>query len=847
MVAAVSSGQETGCRYNHFTGHQLSAIIINPEEGEESEMKGRKAKTGFLAGILLLLLAAVPAMAEQKEANPMNVSQTFNIESGSLKETLNKYSEVTGIKTVYLNKLVAGKKSKGTQGTYSSEAALKKILEGIGLTYTVTKQGAVVLKENKKNKIMVAQKEVAQKEVKTTPEKKTPKEHELEPMTVTAEKREENIQEVPVSITALSGVQIEDSGITSIKDFSLQIPSLHIVTWGTRRNSHIYMRGIGATLNDPAVGFYVDDVNYLNWGTFDTELFDIERIEVLRGPQGTLYGRNTLGGVINIITKKPKNYTEGTAYMTFGDYDRQDYRMALRSPVIKDKLFLGFSGVYSKRDGYTDNDFLGDEADDRDGLSGRIHLHWLPTDVLDITLSTDAERDRDDGYPLGQLTAVQHHPHHVSYDYKGSMDRDIYGSSLRVAYESSWFDLTSITGWRSWDNEDKSDMDFTPFDMMRSFEDVDQTQFTQEIRLASPGGSGNLKWLVGAYCFNEDFDQDNIMDFGADAVAMGMVPATMKDYSLAEFDNRGYAFFGQATYTLFNKLDLTAGVRFDHEKKEFDFNKFMEMGGMVVPETGFKLDTDEKFDEWLPKFAIDYRWTPNLMTYASVSKGYKSGGFNCAFSNPADASFDPEYSWNYEIGLKSSWLDNRLILNAAGFYIDWTDQQILQLTSLGMTVTRNAGESHSQGFEVEMIARPATGLELSAGYGYTDAKFDDYKDPIIGANYDDNRINMVPQYTYNLAAQFRHSLINKIDLFGRLELQGLGKSYWDEANALKQDPYELVNLRLGLESEHFDLHLWAKNLFDREYEAIAFSWPGWPAVGEAGDPQTFGITLTGRF
>ncbi|RLA86995.1 MAG: hypothetical protein DRG58_11310 [Deltaproteobacteria bacterium] len=339
MVAAVSSGQETGCRYNHFTGHQLSAIIINPEEGEESEMKGRKAKTGFLAGILLLLLAAVPAMAEQKEANPMNVSQTFNIESGSLKETLNKYSEVTGIKTVYLNKLVAGKKSKGTQGTYSSEAALKKILEGIGLTYTVTKQGAVVLKENKKNKIMVAQKEVAQKEVKTTPEKKTPKEHELEPMTVTAEKREENIQEVPVSITALSGVQIEDSGITSIKDFSLQIPSLHIVTWGTRRNSHIYMRGIGATLNDPAVGFYVDDVNYLNWGTFDTELFDIERIEVLRGPQGTLYGRNTLGGVINIITKKPKNYTEGTAYMTFGDYDRQDYRMALRSPVIKDKLF----------------------------------------------------------------------------------------------------------------------------------------------------------------------------------------------------------------------------------------------------------------------------------------------------------------------------------------------------------------------------------------------------------------------------------------------------------------------------------------------------------------------------
>jgi len=380
--------------------------------------------------------------------------------------------------------------------------------------------------------------------------------YELEIMTVTAEKREENIQDVPVSITALSETQIEDSGITSIKDLSLQIPNLNIVSWGTRRCSYIYNRGIGATNNAPAVGFYVDDVAHFEWGTFDVELFDIERIEVLRGPQGTLYGRSTLGGVINIITKKPENFPEGTASVGYGEYDRQDYRVAFRTPVIKDKLFFGVSGVRSVRDGYTKNDFLNSDVDNRDGLSGRAHLRWLPSDILDITLSASGENQDDGAYPLGPLDEVQKNPHHVSYDFEGKHESDLYGSSLRISYEAPQFKLTSITGWQSWDNKDSADQDFTPADFFTSFADEDHTQLTQEIRLASPEKAGSLKWLAGAYCFNEDFDRDLIIDFGADAVAAGFVPALMKNLSLAQFDNEGYALFGQVTYTIFDKLDL---------------------------------------------------------------------------------------------------------------------------------------------------------------------------------------------------------------------------------------------------------------------------------------------------
>ncbi len=670
----------------------------------------------------------------------------------------------------------------------------------------------------------------------------------LETITVTAEKREEDIQDVPVSITALSSLQIEDAGISTISDISTRIPNLTIFNWGSRSYSFVFVRGIGATKNEPAIGFYVDDVNYLSSGVFDTNLFDIERIEVLRGPQGTLYGRNSLGGVINIITRKPDNEFHSRLTATAGNFNKAEVNAALRAPVVKDKLFLGLSAMFAERDGYIENDFLNRDMDYRESFSGRGMLRWLPNDRLDFTLNLDGEKINDGVFPLTTWDEVKRRPFHVNYDFEGENERDIFGSSLRAVYEAPLFKLTSITAWREWQNDVSFDPDFTPLKMFTGFVNSDNNQLTQELRFSSHEGDTDLKWLFGAYYFKNN-SEVGTQTFNHQSPG--------GRYAFSDLTSEGYAFFGQATYTLFNKLDLTAGLRYDHEDKDMDHASHLKFGGMVVPGSARKLIDSEDYQKWLPKFGVSYRWTPQIMSYASITKGYRAGGFNYYFIDPADVSFAPEFSWNYEVGAKSSWFDNRLILNAAMFYIDLKEQQLTHMGQMGgrhITITRNAGESHSLGFEVETIIRPINGLELEAGLGYVNAQFDEYKD--AGIDYKDKRTPLVPEYTYNIAAQYRHPLISSfelfgkkdvLDFFGRVELLGVGQSYWDYANELEQKPYELVNLRVGLETKHLDLVLWCKNLFDTEHEAFVLKFLGRPVHAQPGDPRTIGITMTGRF
>ena len=693
--------------------------------------------------------------------------------------------------------------------------------------------------------LAVAQEEEVQQ--KTAREEKASHEYELETMIVTAEKREENIQEVPVAVSALSEIQIEDAGIMSIHDMAQQIPNLHVISTGYRTGSRFVSRGImNAEIFDSTMGFYVDDVSYSTGPAFDTELFDIERIEVLRGPQGTLYGRNTLGGVINIVTKKPDNQWEGKASAGYGNYDSQDYRLALRGPVIKDTLFFGISGVKTKRDGFSDNLYYGSEPDDRDGTSGRGRLRWTPSENLDITFSADAERNRDGSFILVPLDDLDRE---INWDAEGFQDIDTSGQSLRLVYDTDFFTVTSITARRDFEFDTGNDVDFSPADIMKYTFKHDDDLWSQELRLQSLADPQSFKWLIGAYYSKDDRKSDTVFYYGEDAVAMGMVPAPMKLNQKSEIDIKGHAFFGQATYTLFDKLGITAGLRYDHEEKDMILKTSTEMMGMSMPDPDKKSDLE--YNEWLPKFVLDYRWTPDLMTYASAAKGYKSGGFNYFAIDPEDVSYDPEYSLNYEIGLKSSWLDNRFIANLAAFYISWDDQQVLQGTPAAPAF-KNAGETTSKGFEVELLARPATGVQLTGTFGYTDAKFDDYKDPIydpmtglkIGENnYDGKRVTGVPRYTYSLAAQYRHPG----GLFARAELVGLGDSYWDPANTAKQSSYELVNARIGYETEYFDIYLWGENLFDKKYASDAHDVGTGTVMANIGDPLTLGITLTGRF
>ena len=597
-------------------------------------------------------------------------------------------------------------------------------------------------------------------------------------------------------------------------------------------------------------------MNYMDSRVFDTNLFDIERIEVLRGPQGTLYGRNSLGGVVNIVTKKPDNEFHYGLEQTVGNENLYETTLYMRAPLIKDKLFFGVSGTSEQMDGYNTNDFLDKKVDRRRGLNGRMQLRWMPTDKLDVTANVDGEKVNDGVFPLTDMDQADKNPHHVSYNYEGRDKRDTLGSSLRVAYDAPWFKVTSITAYRGYNDVTRNDQDFMPYDLITAKEDIKDRQFTQEFRFASPEVSGPLKWLGGLYLYKKHQDHTLDLNYGQGAADMGMVPMAMTNAADSDIKTYGYAVFGQATYTLFDKLDLTAGLRYEYEKNKLDYASDYLAGGMVVPGMSSDIRGRKHDDVFLPKAQIAYRWTPDFMTYAGVSRGYRSGGFNTSFLDVSDLAFDPEYSWNYEVGFKSSWFNNRVNFNTSLFYIDLSDQQVTQVLPTANTVIRNAGKSRSMGFEVEASALITEGLLFEGSFGYTDAKYRRYSDKVSGMDYAGNRTPLAPEYTYNLALQYSLPLLESFDFFHkedsltwitRAELQGVGKFYWNDANTLKQDPYELVNLRTGLETDNYSITFWAKNVFDKKYNCVAFAFSGSSALAQVGAPRSFGVTFRADF
>ncbi|WP_020588575.1 TonB-dependent receptor [Desulfobacter curvatus] len=677
----------------------------------------------------------------------------------------------------------------------------------------------------------------------TVQNKNTREKYELETITVTSQKREENIQEVPASITALSEIQIEDAGIQDMEDLGFYTPNLYIGKAGNNAELTPVIRGMYNRMNpNPTVGLYVDDVSYSRHMAFDTDLSDIERIEVLKGPQGTLFGRNTEAGVIRIITKKPGDIWEGRASLTYGNYDTQEYSAAARGPLVEDKLFFGISAKQYSSDGYFENTYLGtDDVEKRDDLSGRATLRWTPAPAWDIILNANAQQCEDGFFafaPFGEMT------HEVSVDYPGSLENDLSGQSLSANYEGEGFTFTSITAHRDGDYSNTYDAGATVVDDYRADYGQDHGQWSQEIRFASPKNAKVFKWLVGAYYLDEDFDVSLIYDYRQGYPAYGLPP--YKSAMITELDTTNYAFFGQATYTLWEKLGLTAGLRYENDKKEFKANTY---NSPDVMGTGTTAVEDEKtLDVWLPKFAVDYRFTRDVMSYASVARGYTAGSFNDLDASVLGIPYDAEYSWNYEAGLKTAWLDNQLILNFSVFYIEWEDKQVFIHTGATNAFFKNATEATNKGFELEALVRPVPGLELVGGVGYTDAEYGKWES---GEDYEGNKLEMAPEFSYNLAAQYRYTLSDSASLFCRLELQHVGDFYHDLDNERKESAYNLVNARVGYEGEfrrlNVGLYLWAKNLLDEEYATCAFGSDSMGWFAHAGDPQTVGVTLTCRF
>lgn len=653
----------------------------------------------------------------------------------------------------------------------------------------------------------------------------------LDTVLVTAEKTTQEAQEIPASVSVVTGEQLDEYGVVDSPELFRMVPNLFLVQMGPKAGPTGFasMRGITSYMaGSPVLGFYVDDVYYTN---LEMNLYDIERAEVLRGPQGTLYGRNSEAGVINIVTRKPGNEWSGTTRAGYGSYGSREVSTSLGGPLVEDTLKVRLAGRYAASEGYNTNRADGDdEIGGPEDMDARLTFDWAPSDDWSVQWTSDVQNYRSPYADFTQLANLEDDPHEVDVDYEGAAEREAYGTSIRAEHAMDGMRLVSITAARSERNTADNDVDFSPVDFMRLGTETKADLLSEELRLVSDTG-GPAKWLTGIYLFNETSLLSADMDIRP-------LSATFSQEGTTE--TLGSAVFGQYSYTFFDRLTFTGGLRYDREQKDFDYtwrggSVWGLLGGTAVPDQDGT--ASKTFNAWLPKFVVDYRWADGLNTYASVSRGFKSGGFNVKDS-PGEA-FDAEYTWNYEAGVKSRWLNNRLQANLALFHISWENQQVEVPNYPDFTVI-NAESSTSQGLELELRALPRSDLEFTGSFGMVYSTLDDME--YSGADYSGSRAPNVPGYTASLGATYRF-----LDGWAlSLLYNRVGERYLDLDNSRKQDAYQTVDARLSYAADGFEVSLWTKNLFDEGYATRAFESSGvWYA--RAGDPRTFGISLAYTF
>ena len=661
----------------------------------------------------------------------------------------------------------------------------------------------------------------------------------LKPLIVTAGKKEEESQKVPAGMDVFSNVQLEDAGIETTYDLTRFSPN---VTMKQNYTEHvIVIRGIpsfrGST-HSPA-GLYIDDASYPLHYTQNTTLFDVERVEILKGPQGTLYGSNTESGIVNIITRQPGNEFRGKIFGEYGSDNLIRSGAAMSGPVITDTLFLGGAFQYKTSDGFienlTNND---DQAADQEQTNGRASLRWTPSEALDISLIADVvSADNHIGGYRFISGAYATSPHEVRKDEDESYEEDNNSQVLRIKYKGHAFDLLSVSSHLDQRLDRVADSEMTDIAAIRksSYFEVNTDQFSQELRVLSVE-NGPFEWIGGIYGFSEKSD----FELRQDVVYKGITQM----HPEVDIDTKGIAAFGQATYSPLDTLHLTAGIRFDHQT----------LDGDLYDVTSNSSCKDElTYDEFLPKFAVAYDISDDVMAYASVAKGYLVGGFNWTKTPVLETfTYDAEYTWNYELGLKTTWLNGKLLANLALFHTKIDDKQVSEYDpGTYLNEVTNAASAHSQGLEFDIKAMPAQGLELFAGFGVTESEFDTFmatewnanKTALVEKDYEGNDLPYAPKYTYNAGVQFR----GRSGFFCRADILGSGKFYGDAENTASQSSYQTMNLRLGYEEERFDLYLWARNLFDEEYLTYVSPYGNAGDIGLDGEPLTVGLSLVLRF
>ncbi|MCA8970517.1 MAG: TonB-dependent receptor [Planctomycetes bacterium] len=666
--------------------------------------------------------------------------------------------------------------------------------------------------------------------------------------TVTAQKYEQDILDVPRSITSIDAQQIRDTGSTNIKEAVRFVPNVMITEFTARRLSFPYVRGIGSGQGDPAVATIIDNVPQLTTNTTNLPLVDVERIEFLRGPMATLYGRNTIGGAMHVVTREPGDTLEYGGRVSFGNYGYQDYQAYVGAP-LSDAAHLGFSIVKSQREGYTDNDFTGNDADSRDSWFGRGQLMWTPDDRNEVRVVVHGERARDGSYVLTELNALRARPNHINQDFEGDVDRDVIGTSVTWKHSGDAIDITSITGFQDFDVDESADFDFMAIDGVRRYTQESQTAFSQEFRFASAEDESleldedaHLRWLAGVSGFIADSDREAANVYRPGGAGILFPPSQVgTDRSRGSFDDSAFAIFGQGVLELGEHVEVTGAIRYDYERKEASIRRQFESPGGTFPTASS--DRKETYDQVMPRVSAAYRFDDSMTAYGVVARGFKAGGFNLTSPSGLEA-FAPEKSWTYEVGFKTRFDEGRYTAGIALFHIDWEDMQLSQFDATAGGYVTNAGEATSRGLELEATANPVEGLDLLGSIGFLDTEFDRFVDP-YATDVRGKNLPFAPEMTASVGALYSHELADGVRFRIGGDFVHVGDFYYDAGNR-GHERYQVANFRAGIGDDRWNLDFWVRNALDERYQPVAFQAnPADPNyfVAESSAPRTFGVTL----
>jgi iron complex outermembrane recepter protein len=708
----------------------------------------------------------------------------------------------------------------------------------------------------------------------------------LEEVTVTAQRRAESLMTVPISISAVTAASIEKQNIQGVEDVLANVPNVSFVSLGSRDRKEISLRGISNQLNpftdvrSSTYAFYIDEFN-VAVGTSNPEILDLERIEVLRGPQGTYFGRNAVGGAINVITKAPDNDWFSEIGLGYGNFDTKEAHLIVNAPIIDGKLAVRASGQMRETDGWIKNINPIGGGNDGEFNTARITARFTPNENLtwDLNYSyTDGEEGMRVGVPTGFLTATwravyyQNRPgnvasedgvgfyptndNRVNFNRPQSVGSDFEYVSSRLQYDFDAVTLTAVAGRLTSSLFNFGDVDGGSPDFFYEDLKIDRESTSGELRLASRNPQ-KIEWSVGAIVGQDSGLQDQSTFHGAQS-PLGRPNGVEVTGADSDTTTDYWALFAQATWNISDAWKLVVGGRYSEEK--IDTLGETRSNGII---TGAN-DRAAKFDDFSPRVTLSWSPADLGLVYATASKGFKSGGTQTTGTVQLRNEYDPEELWNYELGWKVELLDRRLRLDVSAFYMDWKNVQqfirfqfIDQATGLlrGVTGVDNATSATSQGVEFSIDGVVTDHFRVGAQVGYLDATYGDYTNALIdGAviNASGKRLINAPEWTLGANAEYSREVFGN-DGFVRAEWQHRSEQLSNtfalryEVYPFISPSYDVVNLRAGLGNERWRVNVYAENVFDEAFFSAAYEKAFYSGVQVEPSVRNYGVEFRYRF